>query len=425
VITLKDIAALSPKTTVWDEGKGAVTGFGARRQRSVAISYFLKYRVRDGRQRWHTIGRHGAPWTPDMARGEARRVLGEVAKGGDPSAEKQEIRKAATVGELCDAYREAAEAGRILTRRKVSKKPSTLDGDRGRIERHIKPLLGNLKVAAVTSADIERFRDGVSEGKTEAHIKTGKRGLARVTGGPGTATRAMGLLGAIFAFAVRRGLRADNPVRGVERHSYQERRRRLSDDEYLALGAALVMADAERIWPPAVSAARFLALTGWRRGEALGLTWSEIDLERKTATLGDTKTGRSVRPLSSAACDLLRAQSRIGVVVFPATRGGGPMNGFPKFWARIAKLGDLPADVTPHTLRHSFASFAGDLGYSEPTIAALIGHKGQSMTSRYVHAADAVLLAAADNVAARIAAAMGGNKGNDVAPRAAAGGRAS
>jgi integrase len=68
------------------------------------------------------------------------------------------------------------------------------------------------------------------------------------------------------------------------------------------------------------------------------------------------------------------------------------------------------ADITPHVLRHSFASLAGDLGYSEPTIAALVGHKGHSVTSRYVHAADAVLLAAADVVANRTAELMGDAK---------------
>jgi integrase len=67
----------------------------------------------------------------------------------------------------------------------------------------------------------------------------------------------------------------------------------------------------------------------------------------------------------------------------------------------------LPADVSPHVLRHSFASLAGDLGYSEPTIAALVGHKGRTITSRYVHSADAVLLAAADAVANRTAELMG------------------
>jgi integrase len=84
------------------------------------------------------------------------------------------------------------------------------------------------------------------------------------------------------------------------------------------------------------------------------------------------------------------------------------MSGFPKFWARIAALGELSASVTLHTLRHSFASLAGDLGYSETTIAALVGHKGRSITSRYVHAADAALLSAADAVADRTAQLMRG-----------------
>jgi integrase len=66
--------------------------------------------------------------------------------------------------------------------------------------------------------------------------------------------------------------------------------------------------------------------------------------------------------------------------------------------------------VTPHTLRHSFASLASDLGYSEPTVATLIGHKGHSITSRYVHAADEVLLAAADAVADRTLTLMGERK---------------
>ena len=133
--------------------------------------------------------------------------------------------------------------------------------------------------------------------------------------------------------------------------------------------------EAAQIWPAAIAVARFLALTGWRSGEALGLRWDEIDLARRTVTLADTKTGRSVRPLSHAACDLLRSLGRSGELSFSATRGDGRMAGFPKFWARIAKLGGLPADVTPHTLRHSFASLAGDLGYSELTIAALIGQR--------------------------------------------------
>jgi integrase len=196
-------------------------------------------------------------------------------------------------------------------------------------------------------------------------------------------------------------------VRGLMRFADGKRERRLSDDEYMALGTALRNAEGASIWPPAIAVARFLALTGWRSGEALGLRWEEVDLARRTASLADTKTGRSVRPLSRAACDVLRGLTRSNGLVFSATRGDGRMTGFPKLWARIAKMVELPVDVTPHTLRHSFASLTGDLGYSEPTIAALVGHKGRSITSRYVHSADAVLLAAADVVAARTAELMG------------------
>jgi integrase len=403
-IGLRQVRALKPGQTIWD---ASTPGFGARRQKGDAVSYVLFYRTREGRQRWFTIGKHGAPWTPEQARDEARRLLGDVAHKGDPAAEKRAARNAQTVSELCDLYLADAESGRLVTRRRSPKKESTLVADRGRIERHVKPLLGRRAVASVTRGDVEAFMFDVAAGKTAGKIKTKPRGLAHVRGGRGTASRTVGLLGAIFTYAVRHRMRSDNPVHGVVRPADGRRNRRLSDDEYKALGNALRKAEEANVWPAAIAAARFLALTGWRSGEVLGLRQAELDLARRTATLGDTKTGASMRPLSQAACDVLRTLTRCGELVFVATRGTGRMLGFPKLWARIAKLGELPADVTPHTLRHSFASLANDLGYSEPTIAALIGHKGRSITSRYIHTADPLLLAAADAVADRTAELMG------------------
>jgi len=410
-IGLREVRALAPGETVWD---AAVHGFAARRRHGGSVAYVLKYRTAEGRQRWYTIGRHGAPWTPETARKTAQRILGEVADGNDPAEAKQAKRKATTVNELCNLYWKDAESGVLMTRRRMPKKATTLLSDKGRIDKHIRPLLGQLKVAAVTQRDVEAFMEKVAAGKTAGRSKTGKkRGLSNVRGGRGTASRTVGLLGAIFTYAVKHRMRADNPVQGVVRPADGRKERRLTTDEYAALGATLRASETE-IWPAAVACARFLAVTGWRSGEALELTWREVDLARRTVMLPDTKTGRSMRPLSHAACDVLRGLGRGGddALVFPATRGNGIMVGFAKIWARLAKLGKLPPDVTPHVLRHSFASLAADLGYSELTIAALIGHKGQSITSRYVHAADAVLLAAADAVAAETARCMGDARKN-------------
>ena len=67
--------------------------------------------------------------------------------------------------------------------------------------------------------------------------------------------------------------------------------------------------------------------------------------------------------------------------------------------------------MTPNVLRHSFTSLGADLGYSDITIGAIVGHKGRTITSRYIHSADSVLLSAADAIADRTAALMSGNKG--------------
>jgi integrase len=437
-IGLREIRALEPNTQIFDAGAGAVTGFGARRRAGSVVSYFCMYRAEGVRLRLYTIGQHGSPWTPDTAREKALAVLADVKlRGADPSADKRSRREGQTVAELCDAYLADCEAGRLLTRRGAAKKASTLLSDRGRIE-HVKALLGRMKVSAVTRLDVEAAMHAIAEGKTAAKAPTGKkRGLSNRRGGAGVARRTVGMLGAIFGYAVDRGMRPDNPVRGVRRTADGAKDRRLSDAEYEALGAALRRASEVGIWPPAIAATWCLAISGWRAGEAIGLRWVEVDLPGRTATL-PTKTGKSVRPLSNGACDVLRSLPRSGDLVFPASRGAGRMTGYRSLFDRIAAMGGLPVAgramtpvppgtkaaatkrgkivtkpvaagdlITPHTLRHSLASIAADLGYSEFAIAGLLGHLLHSVTSKYAHTADAVLLAAADAVENETAWRMG------------------
>jgi integrase len=191
-------------------------------------------------------------------------------------------------------------------------------------------------VQAVTSRDIETFQRAVAAGKSAKREKLNKaRALSNRRGGKGAASRTVGLLGAIFGYAVKEGMRTDNPVRGVVRYADGKKDRRLFDDEYKALGAALLaLAEGEdAMWPAAIAAIKFLAFTGWRSGEVVHLTRGMVDLAKRLAVI-DSKSGTSVRPLSQEAVGVLRTlgNGNAETLFFPPTRGGGVMSGFPSFF---------------------------------------------------------------------------------------------
>jgi integrase len=137
-----------------------------------------------------------------------------------------------------------------------------------------------------------------------------------------------------------------------------------------------------------------LAISGWRSGEARLLKYSELDLDRRIATLEDTKTGRSVRPLSLAAIEIIQKQPRIGEYVFKL-RNGGPITNLTPYWNKLK----MDKTISPHVLRHSFASLGADLGLPNHTISGSLGHSGRGITSRYMHLGDKALLEASDLVA--------------------------
>jgi integrase len=213
----------------------------------------------------------------------------------------------------------------------------------------------------------------------------------------GSAKRTIGLLGAIFSFAQKRKIRTDNPCHGLEKPKDHKRTRRLSDAEYGQLSKALSSAN-----DIVANVVMMLATTGWRSSEGKNLRWAELDLERKVATLDATKTGGSIRPLNEAAVDRLRRRLQTSQFVFPHVRGK-PIYNLTPHWDRLG----MPSDVTPHTLRHSLASLAADLGLADHTIAGLLGHARQSITSRYTHLADKALIEAADLVARATTRLMG------------------
>ena len=349
---------------IWDT---EIKGFGLKVTPAGSKIYIAQYRVggRGSPTRRFTLGKHGV-LTPDQARKEAKSVLGDVSKGNDPQTSKQTDRHAITLSNLCDDY---------LMDGCLTKKHSTIITDKGRIIRHIKPLLGNKKVKDINVNDIKKFMRDVAQGKTAREVKTGKHGLARVTGGEGTATRTVGLLGGILSYAVSAGIRLDNPVRGIKRYKDKKNERYLSPKEMFKLGSVLIEAEEKGETSVALNAIRLLGKP------ALQL----LD------TIPKTKGSR---------------------YVFPSTRGTSYFVGTPKVWLRIRKLAKLD-DVRLHDLRHSFASVGAGAGLGLQVVGKLLGHADPKTTARYSHIADDPARSAADRISGVIASSLEGKSNMD------------
>jgi integrase len=384
-------------------------GFGLKVMPSGVKTFIVEYRPgvggRTAPKRRVTLGRYGA-LTTDEAQDLAKGTLGQVAAGKDPASERAKARAELTVSDVCDLYlREGCEA----------KKPSTLVTDRGRIERHIKPLLGRKRISEVSRGDVERFMRDVANGKTAADVKTGLHGRAIVEGGRGTATRTVGLLGGIMSFAVSREFRGENPVRGVKRYADKKGQTLLSAAELGAIGAALRELEETGANPAAIAIVRLLALTGARKTEIASLRWSEVDLDRGYLRLGDSKTGAKVVPIGPAAQEVLASTPRIANsdYVFPASSGTSHFQGTEKVWRMVRTRAGFDK-LRLHDLRHGFASVGLAGGSALPVIGAILGHADVKTTSRYAHLADDPVKKAADQISETISAAINGKASAEI-----------
>ncbi|MGB5833048.1 MAG: site-specific integrase [Thiohalocapsa sp.] len=400
---------------IWDI---EVKGFGLRVLPTNVKSYVFQYRTPEGKTRRATIGKHGATLTADQARKKAREMQRKVADGGDPLEEKREARKALSVGEVLDLYLASAKF--------AEKAPSTRSIDQGRINRHLRPLLGKKPVGKVTQEDVRRAFGNIRDGKTAADEKTGPRGRAIVRGGEGTARSAIRLLRAILGWAQREGLVSANPAAGVTIGSDGARDSILeSAEQYAELFRTLQrMEDEQRVRRPVADAIRVIALTGARRSEITRLRWQDVGLKSGLLTLPPTshKTGRKTgKPriigLPAAAQAIIAAQpdGEPDDYVFAPAKGEGPTS-LAKPWRMVRDEAGLPEGIGLHGLRHSLASHMAMQGAQAAEIMTALGHRQLATAQKYVHWAQDKRAALAEDAAIHITAALNDMQSTAVAP---------
>lgn len=418
---------------VWDEGDGAIKGFGLRVRRGGSRTFVFQYRDASGRTRRIRIGDSGM--AAEKARSQARKLATAAddartdhEPARDPAAQraKEKAKNAApNVADLAQLF---------LADRKKKVKPKTLGEYRRLIDREITPTIGRRDVQELSRGEVAAM-------------------LAKIDDRPTTANNVHALTRAIFSYAIDHDIRLDgrNPGSRIRRYPTRSPKKSLTSEQYAALGAALTRAerdglpvppalrklshgtsherrakatgkkrgpykarDIERVEPAnpvAVAVLRFLALSGWREGEALTLRRDAVDLERAVAVLADTKTGRSVRPLGKDALDVLSATisahgTRGNPYVFVGALAGEHLRETKRLWTAAKHAAGLQLRL--HDLRHSFTTVGRELDCSDYTIARLVGHVVEGMTGRYGDVPDETVRKAANAIAETIANRLAG-----------------
>lgn len=361
---------------LWDD---ELSGFGIRVFPSGRKTYLVQYRAQ-GRTRRRAIGQQGA-LTAEEARKEARRLLGEVAKGGNPSEDRKRHLDAPTMAFLCDKFLTDYAAHHCKT--------STATGYEIVIRRYISPKLGPRKIDDVSRSDIVAFHHDLRHR-------------------PYMANRAVSILSKMFNLAEDWGMRSDstNPARRIQKFKEEEKKRYLSDDEQTKLGCVLAEAlESGEETPYAVAAIFLLLLTGCRLGEILTLRWEYIGPHH--LELPDSKTGQRRIPLPAEARDILMSLPKVEgnpFVIVGEVEGQHLIN-LQKTWLRVRDRAGIP-DVRMHDLRHTYASVAVMNGIDPFMLKEILGHKSLQTTLRYSHLADHAVQKAAGTVASRLASAL-------------------
>jgi integrase len=332
-----------------------IRGFGITVYPSETKSFFVRYTNSRGRTLRHVLGNY-PPMTLRSARSAAEDVVGRVANGDDPQAEKIEHRQAEGFGDFAATY---------LTDAQPRMKPRSYAEDERVIRHDLLPAWRSIPIRDIRRRDIAAVLDQI--------IARGSRVQAN---------RTRSVCSRIFAFAVEREVVEHNPVVGLRRPTEEHSRDRvLSPDEIRILWAIW---DAEGSQVSALY--RMLLLTGQRKTLVATMQWSHLDGCWWVIPKEITKNKKEHRVyLVPQAIDILASLRRGEHLpwVFPSERvAGQPLGWVNKAKERYRKKANL-RDWRPHDLRRTMATEMGDMGIPHETIGLVLGHLRKGVTAIY------------------------------------------
>lgn len=326
----------SGRTKVYDD---TLAGFGLVVHTTGKKGFFVEYGPAKARRRM-SLGAFG-PLTVDAARELAKEKLGEIAKGGDPLADREAQRAMLTFSEWVAEYLEG-----VRRRKKQPREDERFLAPRAEPKKHGKRREGPQHPAAVI---VDRWRNRPIDQITRREIELAMATVAER--GNASANRWLGSLRACLAAAMRSGLIPSNPAMGIEQfREAPPRARVLNDDEFKR-----VVATFDAIVDPHVRAAFVLLMdTGARKSEVLRARWDDIDLERGLWRIPSPKSDRpQTVPLGEGTVAFLREVTRVEPWFVPGkdpTKHRADLRGP---WDEVREAASI-SDVTIHDLRRTF-----------------------------------------------------------------------
>jgi integrase len=323
---------------VWDSYQ---RGLALQIQPSGYRAYKLIYRHRH-RPRWYHIGASDAIALAD-ARRIAAEVMLEVIRGKDPAAERRAARETHTFAALASRYVEEH----------AKKKNKSWQQAARLVHRYLLPGWGNLSADVITRSDV--------------------RGAISKINGPILANQVLAAASAIFTWATKQELLANNPCRGVERNATVSRERVLIDSEVPLFWQAFSEAGLPGM------ALQVLLLTGQRPGEVTHMRHDQITdgwwempgkLDPSTGWPG-TKNGATHRvwlppPVRDIIAELNYGDDSSFVFGHPLALSATMQN--------ICKRLAVPR-ATPHDLRRTHGSTITKLGFGREAMNRIQNHK--------------------------------------------------